>query len=185
MPWASVLEKVVRVQSSQQLCVVKDLSAHDIVMRLMRKENYVIGMINKGVLAFPISKWIPGAGPRVKSGPYRRHRRLMLTKTLEWTLNWCILQSMFDRWLMPCCPCDYLATLSPPLRGCLPYLFLQPCMYVCTGGCVITCCVLFTFCSFFLGGVLGESSMSTVLIVKHLSFLFRIFRFCFLMLPVT
>jgi len=97
MPWASVLEKVVRVQSSQQLCVVKDLSAHDIVMRLMRKENYVIGMINKGVLAFPISKWIPGAGPRVKSGPYRRHRRLMLTKTLEWTLNWCILQSMFDR----------------------------------------------------------------------------------------
>lgn len=97
MPWASVLEKVVRVQSSQQLCVVKDLSAHDIVMRLMRKENYVIGMINKGVLAFPISKWIPGAGPKVKSGPYRRHRRLMLTKTLEWTLNWCILQSMFDR----------------------------------------------------------------------------------------
>ncbi|GAB4830516.1 autophagy protein atg9 [Ancistrocladus abbreviatus] len=97
MPWASVLEKVVQVQNMQQLCVVKDLSAHDIVMRLMRKENYLIGMINKGVLAFPISKWFPGAGPTVKVGPSGRRQRLILTKTLEWTLNWSILQSMFDR----------------------------------------------------------------------------------------
>ncbi|GMY06217.1 autophagy-related protein 9-like [Fagus crenata] len=96
MPWATILEKVVRLQSSQQLCVVKDLSAHDIVMRLMRKENYLIGMLNKGVLAFPISQWVPGVGPMVKFGSNGRHR-LILTKTLEWTLNWCILQSMFDR----------------------------------------------------------------------------------------
>ncbi|KAK9282421.1 hypothetical protein L1049_005338 [Liquidambar formosana] len=97
MPWASVLEKVVQLQSSQQLCVVKDLSAHDVVMRLMRKENYLIGMLNKGVLAFPISQWVPGAGPTVKFGPNGGRYRLILTKTLEWTLNWCILQSMFDR----------------------------------------------------------------------------------------
>ncbi|PPS00198.1 hypothetical protein GOBAR_AA20462 [Gossypium barbadense] len=96
MPWATILEKVVQLQSSQQLCVVKDLSAHDVVMRLMRKENYLIGMLNKGVLAFPISAWVPGAGPTVKSGPYRTQHCLILTKTLEWTLNWCILQSMFD-----------------------------------------------------------------------------------------
>ncbi|GAB4841706.1 autophagy protein atg9 [Ancistrocladus abbreviatus] len=97
MPWASVLEKVVQVQNMQQLCVVKDLSAHDMIMRLMRKENYLIGMINKGVLAFPISKWFPGAGPTVKVGPSGGRQRLILTKTLEWTLNWSILQSMFDR----------------------------------------------------------------------------------------
>ncbi|XP_047328461.1 autophagy-related protein 9-like [Impatiens glandulifera] len=90
--WALILDKVVRLQSSQQLCVVKNLSAHDILMRLMRKENYLIGMLNKGVLAFPISQWIPGAGPTVKCG-----YRLILTKTLEWSLNWCILQNMFDR----------------------------------------------------------------------------------------
>nr|XP_048335385.1 autophagy-related protein 9-like [Ziziphus jujuba var. spinosa] len=70
MPWAAILEK---------------------------KENYLIGMLNKGVLAFPISKWVPGAGPTVKSGSKGKCRRLILTKTLEWTLNWCILQSMFDR----------------------------------------------------------------------------------------
>ncbi|XP_010522159.1 PREDICTED: autophagy-related protein 9 [Tarenaya hassleriana] len=97
MPWAAVIEKVVQLQRSEPLCVVKDLSAHDIVMRLMRKENYLIGMLNKGVLSFPISHWIPGAGPIVKSAPDGTPFRLVLTKTLEWTLNWCILQSMFDR----------------------------------------------------------------------------------------
>ncbi|KAM7259508.1 hypothetical protein ACFE04_015249 [Oxalis oulophora] len=97
MPWATILDKVVRLQSSEQLCVVKDLSAHDIVMRLMRKENYLIGMLNKGVLAFPIARWVPGAGPAVKLGSDGTQYRPVLTKTLEWTLNWCILQSMFDR----------------------------------------------------------------------------------------
>ncbi|TYG58638.1 hypothetical protein ES288_D08G239000v1 [Gossypium darwinii] len=97
MPWAMILERVVRLQSSSQLCVVKDLSTHDVVMRLMRKENYLIGMLNKGVLAFPISPWVPGAGPTVKFGSGGMRHRLILTKSLEWTLNWCILQSMFDR----------------------------------------------------------------------------------------
>lgn len=97
MPWATILEKVVQLQNSERLCVVKNLSAHDVVMRLMRKENYLIGMINKGILAFPISQWVPGAGPTVKFSSNGKRHRLILTKTLEWTLNWCILQSMFDR----------------------------------------------------------------------------------------
>ncbi|CAN6802527.1 unnamed protein product [Brassica oleracea var. botrytis] len=97
MPWETVLEKVVQLQSSQRLCMVKDLSAHDIVMHLMRKENYLIRMVNKGLLSFPISHWIPGAAPVVKSAPHgTQHHHLVLTKTLEWTLNCCILQSMFD-----------------------------------------------------------------------------------------
>ncbi|KAF5738921.1 hypothetical protein HS088_TW12G00117 [Tripterygium wilfordii] len=97
MPWATILEKVVQLQSTQQLCVVKDLSTHDIVMRLMRKENYLIGMLNKGVLAFPFSQWVPGIGPTIRCGSNGKQYRLILTKILEWTLNWCILQSMFDR----------------------------------------------------------------------------------------
>ncbi|XP_076939768.1 autophagy-related protein 9-like [Bidens hawaiensis] len=97
MPWAKILEKVVQIQEASQLCVVKDLSAHDIVMRLMRKENYLIGMLNKGVLAFPIYSWVPGAGPTVKKDPDGTRYCLMLTKALEWILNWCILHSMFDR----------------------------------------------------------------------------------------
>ncbi|KAG9153990.1 hypothetical protein Leryth_000500 [Lithospermum erythrorhizon] len=97
IPWPLILEKVIQLQNSQQLCVVKDLSIHDVVMRLMRKENYLIGMLNKGVLAFPISGWVPGAGPTIKCGLNGSNQRFFLPKTLEWTLNWCILQSMFDR----------------------------------------------------------------------------------------
>ncbi|XP_068646935.1 autophagy-related protein 9-like [Aristolochia californica] len=96
-PWEAILEKVVQVQSFHQLCVVKDLSAHDVIMRVMRKENYLIGMINKSVISFPIPKWVPGAGPTIKSRHVGREHRLVLTKYLEWMLNWCILQSMFDR----------------------------------------------------------------------------------------
>ncbi|PIN23106.1 Integral membrane protein [Handroanthus impetiginosus] len=97
MPWSLILEKVVQVQHFQQLCVVKDLSIHDVVMRLMRKENYLIGMLNKGVLAFPISRWVPVAGITASVGSNGLQGRLILPKTLEWTLNWCILQNMFDR----------------------------------------------------------------------------------------
>lgn len=99
IPWASILESVVQLQELQKLCVVKNLSIHDVVMRLMRKENYLIGILNKGLLAFPISYWIPGAGPAISYGPNGVRSHLILTKTLEWTLNWCILQSMFDRYM--------------------------------------------------------------------------------------
>ncbi|GAB2226418.1 hypothetical protein Drorol1_Dr00022225 [Drosera rotundifolia] len=95
MPWETVLEKVIRVQNTQQLSVVKNLTVHEVVMRLMRKDNYLIEMVNKGVLSIPVSKWLPGAGRTVKVNG--RRQRLILTKTLEWTLNWSILQSMFDR----------------------------------------------------------------------------------------
>ncbi|URE42244.1 POX [Musa troglodytarum] len=92
--WPVMLEKVIKLQRSQQLCVIRNLTAHDIVMRMMRKENYLIGMLNKRVLAFPIHCWIPGAGPvLIKNG---RKYHMILPKTLEWTLNWCIFQSMFD-----------------------------------------------------------------------------------------
>jgi len=95
--WPKVVEKVVLLQKSQQLCVVKDLSEHDIIMRLMRKQNYLIGMVNKGIIAFPIACWLPGVGPTVSSCFHGRKSYLMLPKTLEWALNWCIFHSMFDR----------------------------------------------------------------------------------------
>ncbi|XP_062210571.1 autophagy-related protein 9-like isoform X2 [Phragmites australis] len=94
--WPRIVEKVVLLQKSQKLCVVRDLSEHDIIMRIMRKENYLIGMVNKGILSFPIHSWVPGAGPTVRSHAHDRRNYLILPKALEWTLNWCIFQSMFD-----------------------------------------------------------------------------------------
>ncbi|GLJ42584.1 hypothetical protein SUGI_0882740 [Cryptomeria japonica] len=97
MSWSAVLEKTIQFQSIERLCVVKDLSAHDVVMRIMRKDNYLIGMLNKGVLALSIPQWVPGAGPVVQREVNGTENRLILTKTLEWSLKWCILQYMFDR----------------------------------------------------------------------------------------
>ncbi|KAF3335190.1 autophagy-related protein 9-like protein [Carex littledalei] len=95
-PWPRILEKLVRLQRTQRLCVVKDLTEHEVVMRIMRKENFLIGMLNKGVLGCPISWWVPGRGPGVNSLSSGRKNYLILPKTLEWTLNWCIFESMFD-----------------------------------------------------------------------------------------
>jgi autophagy-related protein 9 len=94
--WPRIIEKVVLLQKSQKLCVVRDLSEHDIIMRIMRKENYLIGMVNKGILSFPIRSCVPGAGPTARSHQHGRRNHLILPKALEWTLNWCIFQSMFD-----------------------------------------------------------------------------------------
>lgn len=95
--WPRVVGKVVLLQKSQRLCVVKDLTEHDIIMRIMRKENYLIGMINNGIIGLPIPCWLPGVGPTVSSRMHGNRSYLMLPKTLEWTLNWCIFQTMFDR----------------------------------------------------------------------------------------
>lgn len=100
MSWDLLLEKLVEFLSLQQIRSVRDLSVHAVVMRLMRKENYLIGMLNKGILAFPVFGWVPGTGPHTGAASSKGvEHRFMLPKTLEWTLNWCILQNMFDRYL--------------------------------------------------------------------------------------
>lgn len=64
-----------QVQRTTRLCASRDLSEHDIVSRIMRRENYLIGMLNLGVLA--LNAPVMGARPR-----------FLLTKTLEWNLYW-------------------------------------------------------------------------------------------------
>ena len=53
----------------------------------MRKDNYLIAMINKGVVSphLPLPRWMG-----------RGRGRTLLTKTLEWNLRWCVLDHMFD-----------------------------------------------------------------------------------------
>jgi autophagy-related protein 9 len=85
MTWSELLHRLVLVQGSTRLCAVRDLDELDIVGRIMRKENYLIGMLNAGVLGL----YVKGLGPL-------GGRRFMLTKTLEWNLYLCILDPMFD-----------------------------------------------------------------------------------------
>lgn len=95
--WSALLDKIVKFQENQRLSVVRELSAHDVVMRIMRRDNYLIGMVNKGVFAVPLPAWVPGSGPVASRDRQGNERRLLLTKTLEWSLDWCVLQHMFDR----------------------------------------------------------------------------------------
>ena len=59
------------------------MDALDIASRIMRKDNYFIALINRDVLdlTLPI--------PLLRS-------RTMLSKTLEWSLNLCIIKYVFD-----------------------------------------------------------------------------------------
>lgn len=92
MAWPTLVEKIVQLQHQERFCIVRKVSAHDIVSRIMRKENYLIGLLNKGVLGLDLPWWVPGAGPMQNHGK----KRLVLTKLVEWSLNWCIFQHMFD-----------------------------------------------------------------------------------------
>ncbi|KPM40188.1 Autophagy-related protein 9 [Neonectria ditissima] len=59
------------------------LDAHDIANRLMRKENYLIAMINKDVLNLSLPVPIIGG-------------RQVFSKTMEWYLHYCILDMAFN-----------------------------------------------------------------------------------------
>lgn len=59
------------------------MDAHDIANRLMRRDNYLIALINKDVLDFTLPL------------PYLRSRQLF-SKTMEWNLGFCILDFVFN-----------------------------------------------------------------------------------------
>lgn len=81
--WPEVASRVVASQASVRLCITKDLSELDLVERIMRRENYLIGMLDAGILS--LHPPIPGLG-----------QHLMFTKTVEWNLYWCLLDPIFD-----------------------------------------------------------------------------------------
>lgn len=59
------------------------MDAHDIANRLMRKENYLIALFNKEILDLTLPV------------PFLRSRQLF-SRTLEWNLNLCILDYVFN-----------------------------------------------------------------------------------------
>ena len=83
--WPELVARVVASQVTTRLCVVRDLSAHDICARIMRKENYLIGALNKHALRLTVPA-LPGS----------LGRHVWLTKVVEWNLYWSVLDSLFD-----------------------------------------------------------------------------------------
>jgi|MDSY01.1.fsa_nt_gb autophagy-related protein 9 len=84
--WDTVVQRIVDLQQTSRLCIVKDqLTAHDIANRILRKENFMVAFVNRGLLPLQPLEPLPGL------------RLNLLTKTLEWNLYKCILDAMFDQ----------------------------------------------------------------------------------------
>ena len=83
--WNDVLARVVRAQEHVRFCRTRELTEQDLVMRIMRKENYLIALLNKGILSLSFSN-VSGMLPKAP----------LLTKTVEWNIRLCLLDGMFD-----------------------------------------------------------------------------------------
>ena len=76
--WTQLLGRLVASQSFTRLCVWKDLDEHDICSRILRRDNYLVAMLNKDVLKLELGG------------------RVWLTQSLLWNLHWGILHALFD-----------------------------------------------------------------------------------------
>jgi len=81
--WPEVLQRVVHLQATTRLSIARDLNEHDIVARILRKENYLTGMVNRDVLKLSLDA--PGL---------QNHR--WFTKVIEWNIDLAVFHGMFD-----------------------------------------------------------------------------------------
>lgn len=73
------------------------LDAHEIANRIMRRENYLIALFNKDVLDLSLSvptilTRIPVLGDLLTGDQGK-----MLTKSLEWNIDLCLMGFLFDK----------------------------------------------------------------------------------------
>jgi len=91
MQWDKVVDRLCRLQRSSRFKIQinkKDLNAHDIASRIMRTENYLIGMFNRNVFNLEI--------PLLCACFFKRPKNFFLTKHLEWNLKFCVVNHIFD-----------------------------------------------------------------------------------------
>ncbi|PRT53746.1 Autophagy-related protein 9 [Wickerhamiella sorbophila] len=89
--WRQVVERIVKLKSlnlaaagrTGEVPKARALDAHSIANRIMRQENYLIALYNKSILDLNLD--VPLIG-----------KYTFLTKTLEWSINLCILDFAFD-----------------------------------------------------------------------------------------
>ena len=88
MSWNDVVQRLIRLHEHgiHRVAIKDKLTEHDVVLRIMRKDNYMIGMINKKLLDLRVPWWL---------SPFMSDR-LFLTRSLEWSLSFCILEYMFN-----------------------------------------------------------------------------------------
>lgn len=88
LAWYEVIERVIVLHNrgAYRLVPSAKLTVHEVALRIMRKDNYLIGLVNQNRLDLFVPWWMSS----FMSG------RLFLTKSLEWSLSFCVLEHMFD-----------------------------------------------------------------------------------------
>lgn len=87
MEWYEVVDRFILLHEHGAFRVTskKTLTAHDVALCIMRKDNYMIGLINKKTLDLVAPWWL---------APFSTDR-LFLTQSLEWSLSFCLMDYMF------------------------------------------------------------------------------------------
>lgn len=96
MRWSEIVDRLIRLQQSgTKIQITKsDLDAHDIASRILRKDNYLVGMFNRDVFDLHV----PGL-VRCVLFPFFvfTDTKQILTKHMEWNLRRIVLDYVFDR----------------------------------------------------------------------------------------
>jgi autophagy-related protein 9 len=86
--WDDVLQKFIRLHDLgiYRVALKDKITEHDVVSRIMRKDNYLVALINQSLLQLSVPWWL---SPFISE-------KLFLTKSLEWSLSFCITDNMFN-----------------------------------------------------------------------------------------
>jgi len=97
--WYQVVDRLIELQDSVRLCHGHKLNALDITNRIMRKDNYLLAMVNANVIDFssPCAGISDTYSLMHAFEPLGTHEvKPYVGKLLEWNIRSCILDQMFD-----------------------------------------------------------------------------------------
>src|SRR6266481_2276904 len=99
--WPEVVRRIGAIRNSNPLTELSSsssrprasegakLDAHDIANRIMRQENFLIALFNKELLDLRV--------PLPRGWPTEEGKGRTLTRALEWNLQFCLMEYLFDR----------------------------------------------------------------------------------------
>ncbi|KAI9459444.1 APG9-domain-containing protein [Lactarius psammicola] len=99
--WPEVVRRIGAIRNSNPLTELSSsssrprasegakLDAHDIANRIMRQENFLIALFNKELLDLRV--------PLPNGWPTEEGKGRTLTRSLEWNLQFCLMEYLFDR----------------------------------------------------------------------------------------
>lgn len=88
LEWPAVLERLLNNHKAGVVQIVPkaNLTVNDVVLRIMRSENYLIALINRNCLHMFLPWWL---------APFFSES-LLFTKSMEWSISYCVLAHLFD-----------------------------------------------------------------------------------------